>query len=55
MSKSTDFLQGDDAVEFINNHRSLGAIDYPSGPFATAAEHVDACLNQYDEVMSVAS
>lgn len=48
------YLQGDDAVEFIDNHRILDAIEYPSGPFKTQAEHVDACLDAYDEVMEVA-
>ena len=47
----TVYLQGDDAVEFLDNHRILDAIEYPSGPFQTAAEHVDACLDAYDEVM----
>jgi hypothetical protein len=46
------YLQGDDAIEFLDNHRILDAIDYPSGPFKTAADHVDACLDQYDSVMS---
>ena len=44
-------LQGDDATEFIDNHRILGAIDYPSGPFKTPEEHIDACLDQYTDVM----
>lgn len=47
----TVYLQGDDAVEFLDNHRILDALDYPQGPFRTAAEHVDACLDAYDEVM----
>ncbi len=46
------YLQGDDAVEFIDNHRILGTSEYPSGPFKTLAEHIDACLSDYDEVMS---
>ena len=45
------YLQGDDAVEFLDNHRILDAIDYPSGPFKTLADHVDACLDAYDSVM----
>lgn len=45
------YLHGDDAVEFIDNHRVLQAIDYPSGPFKTQAEHIDACLDAYDEVI----
>ena len=45
------YLQGDDAIEFVDNHRILDAIEYPSGPFQTAAEHVDACLDQYDEAI----
>jgi hypothetical protein len=45
-------LQGDDATEFVDNHRILDAIEYPSGPFKTLAEHVDACLDAYDEVMA---
>ena len=49
---ATVYLQGDDAVEFLDNHRILEAIEYPSGPFKTSAEHVDACLDAYDEVMS---
>ncbi len=49
------YLQGDDAIEFLDNHRILGAIEYPSGPFGTSAEHVDACLDQYDDVMSDSS
>ncbi len=48
---ATVYLQGDDAVEFLDNHRILYAIEYPSGPFKTSAEHVDACLDAYDEVM----
>lgn len=44
------YLQGDDAVEFIDNHRILDAIDYPSGPFKTIAEHVDACLDEYENI-----
>lgn len=47
------YLQGDDAVEFADNHRVLDAIEYPSGPFRTYEEHVDACLGQYDEIMTV--
>ena len=47
----TVYLQGDDAVEFVDNHRILDAIDYPSGPFVSQAEHVDTCLDCYDEVM----
>ena len=47
---ATIYLQGDDAIEFIDNHRILDAIEYPSGPFATAAEHIDACLDVYTEV-----
>jgi hypothetical protein len=50
---ATVLLQGDDATEFVDNHRILDAIDYPSGPFMTQAEHVDACLDQWDEVMRV--
>ena len=46
----TIYLQGDDAIEFIDNHRILDAIEYPSGPFTTAAEHIDACLDVYSEV-----
>jgi len=49
---ATCLLQGDDAIEFIDNHRILGAIDYPSGPFRTPQEHVDACLDMYDGVLS---
>lgn len=45
------FLQGDDAIEFLDNHRILDTIEYPSGPFKTSEEHVDACLDQYDNVM----
>jgi hypothetical protein len=52
---ATVYLQGDEAVEFDDNHRILDAIDYPSGPFNTLAEHVDACLDAYDEVMKPAS
>jgi hypothetical protein len=48
----TVYLQGDDAIEFVDNHRILDAIEYPSGPFKTLAEHVDACLDAYDEVMA---
>ena len=48
---ATVYLQGDEAVEFVDNHRILDAIEYPSGPFTTQAEHVDACLDAYDEVM----
>lgn len=45
------YLQGDDATEFVDNHRILEAIEYPSGPFKTSAEHVDACLDEYSVVM----
>jgi hypothetical protein len=48
------YLQGDDAVEFTDNHRVLGAETYPNRIFKTAAEHVDACLDCYDVVMSSA-
>jgi len=48
---ATCYLQGDDAIEFLDNHRILDAIEYPSGPFKTSAEHVDACLDAYDAVM----
>lgn len=48
----TVYLQGDDAIEFEDNHRILDAIEYPSGPFQTSAEHVDACLDAYDEIMA---
>ena len=47
---ATVYLQGDEATEFTDNHRILDAIDYPTGPFATSAEHVDACLDAYSEV-----
>lgn len=46
------FLQGDDAVEFLDNHRILDAIEYPSGNFKTLAEHIDACLDAYDDVLA---
>ena len=46
------YLQGDDAVEFTDNHRILDAIEYPSGPFKTAAEHIDACLDAYETIMT---
>lgn len=46
------YLQGDDAIEFTDNHRILDAIEYPSGPFKTAADHIDACLDCYEEVMT---
>ena len=52
---ATCYLQGDDAIEFMDNHRILDAIEYPSGPFKTPAEHVDACLDAYDEVMAVSN
>ena len=45
------YLQGDDAVEFADNHRILDAISYPSGPFKTYEEHVDACLLYYTVLM----
>lgn len=45
------YLQGDDAIEFTDNHRILDAITYPSGPFKTYEEHVDACLDMYDPVL----
>ena len=45
------YLQGDDAVEFADNHRILDTIEYPSGPFKTSAEHIDACLNAYEVIM----
>jgi len=48
---ATVFLQGDDAIEFLDNHKILDAMEYPCGPFKTLAEHVDACLDQYDVVM----
>jgi hypothetical protein len=48
----TVYLQGDEATEFMDNHRILDAIEYPSGPFATQEQHVDACLDAYSEVMS---
>ena len=47
---ATIYLQGDEAIEFIDNHRILDAIEYPSGPFTTAAEHIDACLDVYSDV-----
>lgn len=54
------YLQGDDAIEFCTEYaRFLGwnydgeSIVYPSGPFQTEAEHIDACLDQYDGVMEV--
>jgi len=52
---ATVYLQGDDAIEFEDNHRILQAIEYPSGPFKTLEEHVDACLDAYDEVMEAPS
>jgi len=48
---ATCYLQGDDAIEFIDNHRILDAIAYPSGPFKTSQEHVDVCLDAFDEIM----
>jgi len=45
------YLQGDDAVEFTDNHRILDAITYPSGLFKTYEEHVDACLSEYDTIL----
>jgi hypothetical protein len=45
------YLQGDDAVEFTDNHRLLGAITYPSGPFKTQSQHIDACLSDYDHIL----
>jgi hypothetical protein len=50
---ATCYLQGDDATEFVDNHRILDAIEYPSGLFKTSAEHIDACLDSYDEVLEV--
>lgn len=47
------YLQGDDAVEFSDTHRILDAIEYPSGPFETAEQHIDACLDAYESVMVV--
>lgn len=47
----TVYLQGDDAVEFLDNHRILDAIEYPNNLFKTGAEHVDACLDAYDDVL----
>lgn len=47
---ATCYLQGDDATEFLGNHRILDAIEYPSGPFKTARQHVDACLSEYDVI-----
>ena len=46
------YLQGDDAIEFEDHHRIPHGITYPSGPFRTYEEHVDACLDAYDAVMS---
>lgn len=46
------YLQGDEATEFLDNHRILDAIEYPSGPFKTSQEHVDACLGDYDHVLT---
>jgi hypothetical protein len=48
------YLQGDDAVEFLDNHRILEAVDYPSGPFKTLAEHVDVCLDAYADALDTA-
>jgi hypothetical protein len=48
------YLQGDDAIEFSDNHRILDAIEYPSGPFQTLAEHIDASLSEYETVMQPA-
>lgn len=45
------YLHGDDATEFLDNHRILDAVEYPSGPFKTSAEHVDACLSGYDTAL----
>ena len=44
---ATIYLQGDEATEFIDNHRIFEAFGYPYGPFKTSAEHVDACLDAY--------
>jgi hypothetical protein len=45
------YLQGDDAIEFTDNHRILDAMEYPNKLFRTAAEHIDACLDAYDNVL----
>lgn len=46
---ATVYLQGDEAVEFIDNHRILDATTYPCGPFQNSKEHVDALLDAYNQ------
>lgn len=46
------YLQGDDAVEFLDNHRILGTDTYPNHLFKTLADHVDACLDAYDHILT---
>lgn len=50
---ATVYLQGDDVEQFMEIHAGLYELEYPSGPFKTREEHVDACLNCYDDVMGV--
>lgn len=45
------YLQGDDAIAFRDDYCGLEDIVYPSGPFKTPEEHVDACLSEYDTVL----
>lgn len=47
------FLQGDEALEFERQYAILKTIEYPSGCFQTHESHVDACLNAYDDVMTI--
>lgn len=47
------FLQGDEGLEFERDYVILNTIAYPSGCFQTYESHVDACLNAYDDVMTI--
>lgn len=42
------FLQGDDASELMTQMEKLERLVYPSGPFASYEQHLDALLDAYD-------
>ncbi len=52
--KATVFMQGDDRDEMESQMDALDATaekGYPVGPFKSYAEHIDAILDAYDDVL----
>ena len=49
------FLQGDDTLDLQESLLKMDSIDYPTGPFQTYEQHLDAVLDQYETIMQAVS